>query len=120
MNETKRQHQVARMIKEEMSLIFQRMGRSYYGHAFVTISDVVLTPDLGEAKIYISIFQAEDKEAVSDKLNEGSWNLRKELGFKIRNKVRTLPQIKFFNDNTLDEAAKINALLQKISKDEEE
>ena len=119
MNETKRQQQVARLIKEEMSLIFQRMGRNYYGNAFVTISDVILTSDLGEAKIYTSIFQAEDKEAITDKLNQSAWSLRKELGFKIRNKVRTIPMIKFFNDNTLDEAAKVDALLQKIKNEEE-
>ncbi len=120
MNETKRQQQVARLIKEEMSSIFQRMGRSYYGNAFVTISEVILTPDLGVAKIYTSIFQAEDKEAITDKLNQGAWTLRKELGFKIRNKVRTIPVIKFFNDNTLDEIAKVEALLQQIKRDEEE
>jgi len=119
MNETKRQQQVARLIKEEMSLIFQRTGRTYFGHAFVTISGVVLTSDLGEAKIYLSIFQAEDKEALTDKLNEGSWSLRKELGSRIRNKVRTIPEIKFFNDNTLDEAARVDELLRKLKNEEE-
>lgn len=107
------------MIKEEMSLIFQRMGRSIYGNTFVTISDVILTPDLGEAKIYISIFQAEDKEGITDQLNQSAWSLRKELGNRIRNKVRSIPVIKFFNDNTLDEVDRVNALLAQIKKEEE-
>lgn len=118
MNESKRQQQVGRLIKEEMSLIFQKMGRNIYGNAFVTISDVILTPDLSEAKIYTSIFQAEDKEGITDKLNEMAWSLRKELAARIKRKVRKIPTIKFFNDSTLDDAARVDELFKRINEQE--
>ena len=118
MSETKRQLQVSRMIKEEMSSIFLKMGTGIYGNTFVTISEVTVTPDLSEAKIYASLFQSDNKDEIIQKLNESNWLLRKELGLRIKNKVRKIPAIQFYNDNTMEEADRVLAILDKIKEEE--
>lgn len=65
--ETKRQKQVAGLIKEELSEIFQRLGLSMIDGGMVSLASVKITPDLYEAKIYLSLFQVKDVNATMKK-----------------------------------------------------
>lgn len=94
--------------------MFLEQGPYIYGHAFVTVTAVKVTPDLGQAKIYLSIFNADDKEDTLRKINNHTHILKQALAGRIRNQVRRIPQIHFFFDETIDEMFKVDALFKGI------
>jgi len=114
--ESKRQLQVANLIKLGLSEVFSREGTYFYGSAFVTIYDIKMTPDLQTAKIYLSIYNA-DKQEVLDKINTNHHAIKKSLVLRIKNKLRLMPQLEFYLDESLDEVFKMKALFDKIKED---
>jgi ribosome-binding factor A len=118
MSETKRQKQVAGLINEELNDIFLRMGLNMQDGGMVSLSSVKITPDLYEARIYLSLFQVKDQQALLLKFEEKNKEIRKELGKRIRHQLRSVPEIKFFIDDTLDYVFKIEELFDKIKKEE--
>lgn len=125
--ESKRQLQVAELIKRHFAPVFQEHGIYIYGSTpFVSVSSVKLTPDLSQAKIYVSIFNVNDKEAVLSKISNHTHLLKQSLAQRLRHHIRRMPQIFFYSDETIDEMYQVNALFNKIknmypdSKNEEE
>src|SRR5687767_2088584 len=114
MQEGKRQKQVAGLLNEELNAIFQRMGLSFVDGGMVSISSVKITPDLLEARIYLSIFNAPDNKAVLNKIQERAWDVKKELAARIKHQLRRIPELKFFLDDTLDQVFKMEELFNKI------
>ena len=113
--ETKRQKQVAGLLKEELSLIFQKLGLSMTDGGMVSISSVKITPDLFEARIYLSLFQVQDPQATMKKIEERSWEIKKELVSRVKNQLRSMPQLTFFQDDTLDYVFKMEEIFKKIN-----
>src|SRR5476651_758037 len=102
MEENKRQKQVGKLILEEMSDIFQREGMNIVDGGMVSISKVMVTPDLLEARVYLSFFQIKDPNALLHKIKDRSGEWRKALGARVKDQLRRVPQLHFFNDDTLD------------------
>ncbi len=117
MLEGKRQKQVAGVIHEEMSVIFQKLGLAMLDGGLVSISSVKVTPDLLEARIYLSVFQAKDNEAVLKKVEEKAYEIKRELAAKVKNQLRRMPEIKYFLDDTLDQVFKMEELFKKIEEE---
>ena len=118
MQEGKRQKQVGGLIQEEITRIFQRLGISMMDGGMVSISSVKVTPDLLEARIYLSLFQVADKKQTMKKIEERAWEVKKELAAQIKHQVRRMPELRFYHDDTLDHAFKMNEILNQIRKDE--
>jgi ribosome-binding factor A len=118
MKEGKRQKQVAGLIQEEINAIFQRLGLSFINSAMISVSSVQITPDLLEARIYLSIFNATDKKSTLKKLEERHWEVKKELAARIKTQVRRIPELRYFLDDTLDQVFKMEELLNKIKQEE--
>lgn len=114
MLEGKRQKQIAGVIHEEMTAIFRKMGLSMIDGGLVSISAVKVTPDLLEARIYLSIFQAKDNAAVLKKVEDCAHEIKRELASKMKHQLRRIPEIKYFLDDTLDHVFKMEELLKKI------
>ncbi len=108
-----RQLQVAREIQKEMAEIIRSKGMAAFQGALVSVSEVKISPDLSIAKIYVSVFPSDKSEAVMSILDENSRALRGELGNKMRNQLRIVPEINFYLDSTLDYAEHIDELLKK-------
>jgi ribosome-binding factor A len=117
MEESKRQKQVAKLIQEEMTTIFQKEGLSIVQGGMVSISKVMVTPDLLEARIHLSFFKIEDPKALLQGIKEKTGELRGTLGNKLRHQLRRIPELQFFIDDTLDHVSKIEDLLNKIKGD---
>jgi ribosome-binding factor A len=117
MQENKRQKQISGLLNEELSSIFQRLGLNMIEGGMVSISSVKITPDLLEARIYLSIFQADGK-AVMKKIEDRKWEIKKELAAKIKQQLRRIPELKFFLDDTLDQVFKMENLFKQIKTDE--
>ena len=116
--ETKRQKQVAGLINEEMNDIFRRMGLNMMDGGMISIASVKITPDLYEAKVYLSMFQIKDTQKTLHTIEEKNKEIRKELGTRVRHQLRSIPMLKFFIDDTLDYVFKMEELFEKIKKDE--
>src|SRR6476620_6798436 len=114
MEEGKRQKQIAGLIQEEINSIFQRMGVNIVDGGMVSISSVKVTPDLLEARIYLSIFNARDNKAVLKKIEERAWEVKKELASRVKHQLRRIPELKFFLDDTLDHVFKMEELFKQI------
>ncbi|MEJ7768194.1 MAG: 30S ribosome-binding factor RbfA [Chitinophagaceae bacterium] len=118
--ETKRQKQVAGLIKEELSVIFQRLGLSMTDGGMISIASVKITPDLFEARVYISLFQVKDVKETMKKIEERSWEIKKELVSRVKHQLRSMPQLTFFHDDTLDYVFKMEEVFKKINDDKRE
>jgi len=114
---SKRQSQVGEMIRRSFSTILQAEGPYIYGHdKLVTVTSVDVTPDFAIAKVYISIFNGEDKEAVVTQLQKSTSMLRGRLAQRIGKKIRRLPELNFYLDETVDEMYRVNQLLDGLKK----
>ena len=116
--ETKRQKQVAGLINEELNDIFRRMGLNMMDGGMISISAVKITPDLFDARIYLSMFQVKDTQAVLHQFEEKYKEIRNELGKRVRHQLRSIPELKFLIEDTLDYVFKMEELLEKIKKEE--
>jgi len=119
MTEGKRQRQVAGVIQEEMNDIFRRLGLNMIYGGMVSISSVKVTPDLLEARIYLSLYKIEDTKAAMKKIEDRSREIKKELAERVKHQLRRIPVLHYFQDDTLDHAFKMDELLKQISIDEE-
>lgn len=115
MEEGKRQKQIAGLLNEEMNLIFQRLGLGMINGGMVSISSVKVTPDLLEARFYLSFFQVNDVQAALHKIEEKHHEIKKELAARVRYQLRSIPVLKFFRDDTLDHVFKMEEIFKKIS-----
>jgi ribosome-binding factor A len=118
MLEGKRQKQVAGLLNKELSDIFQRLGLSMMDGGMVSISSVKITPDLYEARVYLSFFKIEDSFAALKKIEERSWEIKKELTARVRHQLRSMPILSFYIDDTLDYVDKMEKIFKEIKKDE--
>ncbi|MCG9899282.1 MAG: ribosome-binding factor A [Sediminibacterium sp.] len=120
MQEGKRQKQVAAVIREAMNEIFVRMGLNMVQGGMLSISSVKVTPDLLEARIYVSLFQVKDANAAMQVIENKSWEIKKELADKIKHQVRRIPVLQYFLDDTLDHVYKMEELFKKIEEEKQQ
>ncbi len=117
MQESKRQKQVAALLNEEMNGIFQRLGLNMMEGGMVSISGVKVTPDLLEARFYLSFFQVTDAVAALKKVEERHHEIKKELAASVRHQLRNIPVLRFYADDTLDHVFKMEELFKKIEEE---
>jgi len=117
MEEGKRQRQVAGAIQEEMNDIFRRLNMAMIDGGMVSISSVKVTPDLLEARIYLSIFQVKDQKAVMKTIENRAWEIKKELADKMKHQLRRIPVLHFYLDDTLDYVFKMEEIFKKINEE---
>ena len=110
--ETTRQKKVAGLIQKEMSMLFQKKASDYM-YKLISVTIVRMSPDLGSAKVYLSIFPEDKKEEVFAEIKKDRNTLRYELASIIKNQVRRIPELQFEIDDSLNYAEKIDELLKK-------
>jgi len=111
MQET-RQNKIARLLQKELSLIFQGQTRMMHG-VMVSVTRVRVSPDLSICTAYLSIFPSEKGEDILKNVTASEKTIRYELGTRIRNQVRIIPELRFFIDDSLDYIEHIDELLKK-------
>jgi ribosome-binding factor A len=117
MQEGKRQKQVGGLIQEELNKIFQRFGLNMIDGGMVSISSVKITPDLLEARVYLSFFQVADAKEALKKIQEKAGEIKRELGNRVRQQLRRIPEVKYFRDDTLDHVFRMEEIFKKISEE---
>jgi ribosome-binding factor A len=114
MSGTLRQQKFSKLVLKELSDIFQRDKRGVLENSFITITDVLVSPDLAIARVYVSMMLVKDKQAVLDKINKHKSEIRKTLGERIRKQVRIIPDLVFFIDELEEKATKMDALIDSL------
>lgn len=115
--ESKRQLQVGELIKRNMSLVLQSEGPYVFDQkALVTVTNVRMSPDLSLAKIYLSVYNVDDKQSIILMCDQHHHGLKQSLVQRIRKHVRRIPNLEFYLDDTLDEMDRIDALFEKLKK----
>jgi ribosome-binding factor A len=107
-----RQNKIETVIREELSVYFQRNAREICLGAMVTVTVVRVTADLSLAKCYISIFAGPDKKEVLENIKLNTKAIRGEVGKRLKN-MRKIPDLLFYIDDSLEYASEINELLKK-------
>ena len=111
MQET-RQNKIARLLQKELSLIFQQQTRAMHG-TMVSVTRAKVSPDLIICTAYLSIFPSEKGEEILANINASNKAIRYELGTRVRNQLRIIPELRFFIDDSLDYIEHIDELLKK-------
>ena len=117
MEEGKRQKQIGGLLQEELSSIFQRLGLNVIDGGLISISSVKLTPDLLEARIYLSFFQVADAAQTMKKIEDRAWEVKRELSARVKQQLRRIPELRFFRDDTLDHVFKMEEIFRQINTD---
>jgi ribosome-binding factor A len=115
MKEGKRQKQVASVFQAELNDIFMKLGLTMFDGGMVSIADVKVTPDLLEARVYLSLFQVENPALAMKHIEERAWEIKKLLGEKIKSQVRRMPVMHYYIDDTLEHVFKMEALFKQIN-----
>lgn len=108
-----RQNKVNSLLQREMAEIFQQENRSLLPGGLITVSAVRVSPDMGLAKVYVSLFPVKDKQAVLDTIKDRGQHIRGLLGQRIGKHMRVVPELMFYIDDSLDRAEEIEKLLKK-------
>ena len=111
MQET-RQNKIARLLQKELSLIFQQQTRATHG-VMISVTRAKISPDLSICTAYLSVFPSEKGEEILANINANSKQIRYELGTRVRNQMRIIPELRFFIDDSLDYIEPIDELLKK-------
>lgn len=119
MEEGKRQKQVAGVLQQELNDIFVRLGLNILDNGMISISNVKVTPDLLEARIYLSLFQVADTAATLKKIEDRAWEIKKELSLRVKQQLRRIPVLQFYLDDTLDYVFKMEELFKQIKSSDE-
>ncbi len=114
MEEGKRQKQVAGAIQSTMNDIFLKLGLTIIDGGMVSISSVKVTPDLLEARVYLSLFQVNDQAACFKKIKAQEWEIKKRLGIEMKQQLRRIPVLHFYLDDTLDYVFKMEEILKTL------
>ncbi len=114
-----RQEKFAKQIQRDLGEMFQQRRHDWLSGEFVTISGVRVSPDLGYVKVYLSMFTAKARTQVMEDLELHAREIRMELARRIKNQVRKIPEITFFEDDTLDYVTKMEKIFDDLKKSED-
>lgn len=109
---TPRQNKVARLIQKDMSDLLQKFARDWFPGVLISVSAVRVSPDFGLAKVYISIFPSGKADEILERLNGANKEIRYQLGQRVKNQLRKIPEIALFIDDSLDYIDNIDTLLK--------
>ncbi len=111
MQET-RQNKISRLLQKELAEIFQTQTRSMHG-VLISVTRVRISPDLSICTAYLSIFPSEKGDDILQNITANEKAIRYELGQRVRNQLRIIPELRFFIDDSLDYIDRIDELLKK-------
>lgn len=118
--ESQRQHKYSKQILKDLAAIFQRDMQGSFKNAFVTLTDVKISPDLAIASVYVSVLPVQQGEYVMETIAHSSKRIRGTLGRAIGKQARIVPELRFFLDETEERASKMDSLIDGLDIPEEE
>jgi ribosome-binding factor A len=116
---SERTERFSKLLKEELSeLLFRGVKDPRVSEAgLLTITQIRVSDDLGVARVYVSLFGAdEEKErALLKGLQSASPFLHTELGRRLR--IKKIPELRFSLDSSSDHVNRVESLLKEIAEE---
>jgi len=106
-----RTDRIAEEMRKELSYMIQNELKDPRINGLISITKVLVTKDLKYCKVYVSVF-GDDKESVLGGIKSGAGYMRKELSTRI--KIRTVPELQFVLDDSIEYGAHINEVLKNL------
>ena len=112
MEETNRQKKIAGVLQKDLIDILQGEARDWLKGVIISITKVYVTSDLGEAKVYVSVFPSENRAKLIAGIKKNASTIRYELARRTKNQLRRMPNLEFFMDDSLDYIEGIDSALK--------
>ena len=113
--QSQRQLKFGKLIQKDLGEIFLQNSRNLFENNFITIVGVEVSPDLGVAKVFLSVFPAKEKEQLLELIRSHGKEIRKHLATRIKNQVRKIPELLFFMDDSLEKVWHMEEIFKKIN-----
>lgn len=110
--ESNRQKKINQLLQKELAEIFRKQSAEMNSNILISVTEVKVSSDLGVAKVYLSIYPQEYREALMKEIQILNPKIRKILGNRIAKQVRQVPELIFYLDVTLDTVEKIEKALK--------
>ena len=112
--ESTRQKKIGVTLQKDLTIILQKLlKKGAMGSIIASVTKVRVSPDLSSAKVYISIFPVKNTPAIFDLIRQKKSEIRNSLGILVKNQIRRVPELLFYNDDSLEHIDSIDAALKK-------
>jgi ribosome-binding factor A len=106
-----RQEKIEKLLSKDLGEIFRARNKEFLPGVMITLTKVEVSPDLGFAKVYLSLFPSKDPKLDLEKLKGHAGEVRFQLGKIVRNQLRVVPELALYLDDSFDKAQRIDELL---------
>ncbi len=110
--ESNRQKKIAGIIQQDIALILQEALRKSGLQIIITVTKVYVTPDLLDAKVYISVFPTDKRDAILRETQDNAKMIKHQLAQRTRRQLRRVPDLRFYIDDSLDYIESIEKALK--------
>ena len=112
--ESTRQKKIGVTLQKDLTIILQKLlKKGAMGSIIASVTKVRVSPDLSSAKVYISVFPVKNTPVIFDLISQKKSEIRNSLGILIKNQIRRVPGLFFYNDDSLEHIDSIDAALKK-------
>ena len=115
MKETNRMNRINEELKREISNIINFELNNSNVTGMMSVTKVKVTPDLRYARVYVSMINSKNKKNTLAGLKQASGYIRSALAKKVN--LRNTPELVFEFDETIEYGAKIDSIINEITKD---
>jgi len=109
--DSNRQQKINRLIQKELGELFLLETKKMPG-ILISVTNVRVSPDLSIAHAYLSVFPSEKGAGLVKNINENVKSVRFNLGKRLKNQLRVIPELTFHIDDSLDYVENIDRLLK--------
>ena len=99
-------------MQKDLADILQSAARDGMKGVVISVTKVTVTPDLSQAKAYLSIFPTEKKEEIMEGIVANTPMIRHAIAVRTKNQLRRMPEMTFHIDDSLDYIDNIDQALK--------
>ena len=110
--ETNRQKKIAGVLQKDLVDVLQSAARDGMKGVLISVTKVNVTSDLGEAKVYLSIFPSNKRDELLKGIISNTATIRHEMARRTKNQLRRMPNLSFYGDDSLDYIEGIESALK--------
>ena len=112
--ESTRQKKIGVTLQKDLTIILQKLLKAgAMGSIIASVTKVRVSSDLSSAKVYISVFPVKNTPVIFDLISQKKSEIRNSLGILVKNQIRRVPELFFYNDDSLEHIDSIDAALKK-------
>jgi ribosome-binding factor A len=109
-----RQEKVAKEVQRDLAVVLNQIAPQILKGQLITLVDVEMSPDLGVAKVYLGFLNSEDKQLSLETVELHAKEIRRTFASGAGKAMRKAPEFRYYLDNTMDNAERINQLLNNL------